>query len=160
MLSINPEIEITNEGARVLAEANAKNDKSTPILTKNNQDVIGDDLTAFYDPLDMFSLVPINHMLIEAGWIDVVPHEKSDSNIFTFDLQSTGGGLIQLADTTISANISVRDEDGDKLHAQTICDYVSCPLKTWWRSVEVSANNVAMSVSNTQIYWNDYIIHL
>ena len=60
-----------------------------------------------------------------------------------------GGGLIKLLDTYVTADISVRTSGRAKLNASTICDYIPWPLASWWKSVDVVANGVALSVSHT-----------
>ena len=59
-----------------------------------------------------------------------------------------GGGLTKLQDTYLSADISIRKSNGNKLNASTICDYVPRPLTSWWKSIDVAANGVSLSVSH------------
>lgn len=92
---------IGNEGARKLAEENAKHARQ-PVLDNTNQEMIHDDNELFHEILEMFDDVPINDQVIEKVLIKISPSEKEDSETFTFDYSGSGGGILKLDDSYVS----------------------------------------------------------
>ena len=121
--------------------------KSGPVVRSDNQNVIGHTVM-FYEPMEMFERIPFNGSLKEKSWVHSKANEGEMSIYYTFFKKMQGGGLIKLLDTYVSADISVRKSDGNKLSDTIICDYLPRPLTSWWKSVDVAANGVSLSVSN------------
>ena len=109
---------IGNEGARKLTEENAAVDR-LPLLSNKNQEPIHDETGMFHEMLEMFADIAINDEIIEKRWITVVPSEKEDSEICTFDKAGSGGSVIKLDDIYMSADISV-EYDRNILNENTI----------------------------------------
>ena len=57
--------------------------------------------------------------------------------------------LWKIEDSYLSAKISVHTQANEELSAGTIVDFIPCPLNTWAKSVELSINGVAITVSHT-----------
>ena len=62
-----------------------------------------------------------------------------DSDIFTFDKATGGGGIIKLDETHLTSNIAIT-HDGHVLDAMTIIDFMPNPLETMWKTVDLVAN--------------------
>ena len=97
----------------------------------------------------MFNDIPINTQVQELTSIEIPPTEKEDSDIFTFDYKGSGGGVIKLNTSYMSAHVGLRF-DNAQLDNDTICDFIPHPLKTWFKSVKVSLNKVTTTNSNTE----------
>ena len=122
--------------------------ETAPVVSSDNQNVVGYTVI-FYEPMEMFERIPFNNSLKEKLWVHLKASKGETSTYYTFLTKMQGGGLILLLDTYVTANISVRKSNGNKLNASTICDYVSQPLTSWWKSIDVAVNGVALSVSHT-----------
>ena len=137
-----------NEGARELTEENASREL-VPYL-KDNQEFVHDDDSMFYiETKNMFRPIPFNRDVIEKRFLKVDPTEKSDSEIFTFENGESGGGVIKLDESTMSCTLSVKYNLGP-LEDETWCDIMPRPLHTMWKSVDLTANGVTITNSNTE----------
>ena len=119
-----------------------------PVVRSDNQNVVGHTVM-FYEPMEMFEKIPFNDSLKEKSWVHLRASEGETSTHYTFLKKMQGCGLIKLLDSYVTADIAVRTAGGNKLNAGTICDYFPHPLTSWWKSVDVAANGVALVVSHT-----------
>ena len=138
-----------NESARLLLKAYQESgeSESAPVVRSDNQNVVGLRVM-FYEPMEMFERIPFNDSLKEKSWVHLKA-SNGETSTYTFLKKVQGGGLIKLHNTYVTADISVRTSTGNKLNASTICNDVPRPLASWWKSIDVSLNSVALSVSHT-----------
>ena len=96
----------------------------------------------------MFYDTPFNDSIMEGTWI----HAKADKGVtldtFLFEKQSKTGMLWKIQDTYLSAKISLCTQVDTKLSAGTIVDFIPLPLNIWSKSIELSINRVASTVSH------------
>ena len=138
-----------NQGAQELSEENA-NREIVPYLKDNNQELINSDNSAFYtSAFEMFEQIPVNIEVLEKRILKINPVEKEDSEIFTFENSISGGGVIKLDESIMRAKMTVK-YNGNDIHASTTLDILPHPLHTLWKSVELTANGVTMTNSNTE----------
>ena len=108
----------------------------------------------------MFDDILINDEIIENKWITVTPNEKEDSDIFTFDKATGGGRIIKFDEMHMLADIAIK-HDGNVLDAMTIIDYMPNPLESFWKTVDILANEIATSNSHTDsLYVSDILSRL
>ena len=138
-----------NEGARQLTEENA-NVEQLPLLKTNNQDLVYDGDTAFYSEIEaMFDPVPFNTEVLEKRKLIINPTEKSTSEIFTFEKGESGGGVVKLDESFMTANLNMTF-DGNDLNDETWLDIMPHPLHTMRKSVDLSADGVSVTNSHTK----------
>ena len=146
-----------NEGAQVLTERNAAVNQPPILSNKQNQEPVHDETGYYHEMVNMFDEIAFNDEVIENKWITVDPAEKDDSECFTFDKATGGGGIIKLDDTYLTSDISVK-YNGNILDAKMIIDYMPDPMEKWWKTVDVHANEVAMTNSHTDsLYVSDIL---
>ena len=73
--------------------------------------------------------------------LKVDPTEKEDSDIFTFEKPESGGGVIEFNESFMKT---------DFIAAETCCDIMPDPLHTMWKSIELIANGVTLTNSNSK----------
>ena len=139
---------IGNEGARVLTKRNAAVNQLPTLSNKKNQEPVRDETRYYHEMVAMFDDILINDEIIENKWITVTPNEKEDSDIFTFNKATGGGGIIKLDETHLTSDIAIT-YDGHVLDTMTIIDFMPNPLETMWKTIDLAANEVTMTNSYT-----------
>ena len=108
------------------------------VLDENNQ-TISSVRELFAEALSMFDDVQFNDSIVESTWFYIKADKSSTSDTFSFEKSSTTGMLWKIQDSYLSA----------KACTGTIVDFIPRPLNTWAKSVELSINGVAVTVTDT-----------
>ena len=126
-----------------------KTNKNT--LDESNQETISGQPELFAELLSMFDDIPFNNFIVEGTWIHVKADKGATSNTFSFERSSTTGMLWKIQDTYLSADISFHAQAHAKLRvsAGTIVDFIPHPLNMRAKSVELSTNGVAITMTHT-----------
>ena len=132
-------IQLVTKGLEWLTERNAAVNQLPTLSNKKNQEPVHAETGYYHEMVAMFDDILINDEIIENKWITVTPNEKEDSDIFTFDKGTGGGGIIKLDEMHLTSDIATT-YDGNVVDAMTIIDFMPNPLETMWKTVDLVAN--------------------
>ena len=118
------------------------------ILDETNQELIADQLELFPEPLSMFGDIPLNNLMVKLTWLNIKADKGTTFDTFSFKKALTTSSLWEIQDSYLLGKVSLCTAADGKLSAGIIVDYTPHPLNTWSRSVEISMNRVAITVTH------------